>query len=178
MGLSTVMTSTIIFYVLLVVIGFLAGFTLTALTTLSRAAFLVDRVTTMDDIIIKGLSYNITLLEISLNYTNSGDNIIYEYTHFDVLVSYYRNGSLYVFRAPFKGSYVNSTSKTSGWYIYGIYDVTNNIQLYLNNSVVYWKPNTVINIRIILPSQPDPGRKVTITLATPNGGKEYVEFTW
>lgn len=178
MGISTVMTSTIIFYVLLVVIGFVAGFTFTALTTLSRAAFLVDKVVSVDDIAIDGLSYNTTSYEISINYTNTGDSIIYEYLKFDVIVSYYDNGTPTVFRAPFRGSYTDSQSKASGWYIYGVYDATNNLQLYLNNSAVYWKPNTILNIRIILPSPPDSGSKVTVTIATPNGGKEYVEFTW
>ena len=174
MGLSTVMASTIIFYMLITMIGFLAGITVMMLSSTVKAQLIVDELP-HDDINLENYTYNSTTAQIEINITNTGSNIIYRYEDFDIIVKYTNNTNPNIFYASFQGAYTNTT--TPGWYIKAVYDASGYPQPYNNTAPVLWKPNTTLEILIILPSTPDPDTKVSITIATPGGGKEYLEFT-
>ncbi len=175
MGLSTVMASTIIFYMLITMIGFLAGITVMMLSSTVKAQIIVDELP-HDSINLENYTYNNTTAQIEINITNTGSNLIYQYDDFDIIVKYTNSTNSIIFYASFQGAYT-STSTTPGWYIKAIYDASGYPQVYNNTSPTPWKPNTTLDIVIILPSTPDPATKVTVTIATPGGGKEYLEFT-
>jgi archaellum component FlaF (FlaF/FlaG flagellin family) len=183
LGVSTVMASTIIFYSLLVVAGFIAGVTIVSLTELAKAYSLSVYALKLDSIEYRGLNYTylLTYSEIRINLTNTGPNTIYDYNHIDVIVRYTDSTEASrVYVAEFKGGYTDALAAgiMPGWYIYAFYDVTGQSTLYTNSNPSLWKPNLTIEIVIVLPSQVQAGTKVSVTIATPRGGTEYVEFTW
>lgn len=183
MGVDTVMASTIIFYALLVAASFLAGLTLTALTGLSQAYSTSANTLSVDLIDFRGLNYTnaSTYPEVWINLTNVGPNNIYDYNDTDVIVTYVDySGVLRVYLARFKGSYLDALQSglQPGWYINAFYDATGQATLYRNSSPELWKPNTTMEVVIVLPGPVKAGSKVSVTVATPRGGREYVEFTW
>ena len=183
LGVSTVMASTIVFYLLLVAAGFIAGMALASLAELARAYSLSVNALKLDSIEFRGLNYTylLTYAEIRINLTNEGPNTIYDYNHTDVIVEYVDpSGSFNVYVAPFKGGYTDALAVgvTPGWYIYAFYDAVGQPTLYRNADPQLWKPNSPMEMVIVLPSQVQAGTKVSVVVATPRGGKEYVEFTW
>lgn len=176
MGLSTVMASTVAIYLMLVVLGVFVGITLEALSLYSRALTAQSELAYSDSIDLTGLAYNTSDDTVWLNITNRGSKLIYPYSEVDVIVTYNSSGVPVHFYASFQGEYNGST--TPGWYVRGVYDATGVFHPYTNTSPAIWSPNTTLEAVIVLPSQPDNGTLVTVTLATPRGGREYVEFTW
>ncbi len=180
MGLSTVMASTIILYVMLVVIGAVAGVAITALKGLSKGLNACMSILESDRIELRGVSYNEALLEVRLNATNLGSRVIYDYPHFDVIV-YYTNilGGSVVYYAPFRGGYLDYLGyHPPGWYVYGVYDSTGSLHEYTSSTPRYWDPSTTLEVVVVLPSTPAPGSLVTVTLATPRGGRVMASMTW
>ena len=181
MGLSTVMASTIVFYVLLVLLGFIAGFSVRALLAINHAYTEAIDLSMLDRISFDSLAYNNTYpySTIWVNLTNTGPTYIYDYRDFDVIVSYtdLTQGQR-VYYARYRGAYTYTSPLTPGWYVKAFYDVTGGETLYTNTSQVLWKPNTTMELVIVLPGIVEEYTKVTITIATPHGGYTYIEFTW
>ncbi len=181
MGLSTVMSSTILFYTFVVAVAFFISVSLTVFDVFSEAVY-ASLYTRRDEIRFEGLSYdNTTALPpaaIEVNITNVGDSVIFDYASMDVIVEYTQLSSKRVEYVRFGGGYTVFSRFVPGWYIDGFYDVTGGFQDYTDSNPVGWKPNTTMHMIIVIDGLPDPESKVSITIVTPGGGREYFEFTW
>ena len=181
MGLSTVMSSTILFYTFLVAIAFFISVSLTVFDIFGEAAY-ATLYTRRDEIRFEALSYDNNTASppavIEVNITNIGDTVIFDYTRMDVIVEYTELASKRVEYVRFGGEYTITSRFVPGWYIDGFYDVTGGFQDYTNANPIAWKPSTTMNMVIVIDGLPDPVSKVSITIVTPGGGREYFEFTW
>ncbi|MCE4627585.1 MAG: hypothetical protein F7C34_00340 [Desulfurococcales archaeon] len=179
------MSSSIIFYVLLVLMGAIAGMVVQHLDYLVLANQEAQKyILQHEEIDILngeyGLSLNPTYYYIRLNISNTGNTLIYDYQHTDIILTIQRNNINYIVRVPFRGDVGNLNNLEFGWYVEGIYDSTGNFIAYTDENPVYWEPNTVIRILIVIPItyRPDTGSTVTISIATPQGGYDFLRFTW
>ncbi|MEB3774808.1 MAG: hypothetical protein GSR86_07785 [Desulfurococcales archaeon] len=176
MGMGTVASSTIIFYVLLLLLGFMITVATYSLSSMAKAILIFSSLKT-ERIEYRSIYHDNTTNTITMRIANTGETLVYDYNDTDVIVTYTSGNTTRIFYAEFRGEYTG-TSSQEGWYITGIYDASGVFHRYTNTAPVYWKPNTILEIVIILPSLPDNSTTVTITIATPGGGREYVEFTW
>lgn len=184
MGVSTIVASTVVIYVLLVVGGFLAGLTVYSLTkTIESQDKLLSNMVS-DNIDFQSMTYGIvnSTSYIDVNLTNIGSTNIYSYENMDVIVYYTSStGSQEIYRAPFRGTTAPGTSPAGladGWYIVAFYDVTGKPISSASGIPGLWKPNTTMEMLIVLPSTPNNTSQVSVTIATVRGGYEYFEFTW
>ncbi len=185
MGLSTVMSSSIVFYVLLVLIGAVAGMVIQHLDYLVIANQETQKlILQREEINVVNGEYGLALRPIyyyvRLNISNDGNTLIYDYNHMDIILTIQRLNINYTIKVPFRGDTGNLDNREFGWYIEGVYDASGNFRVYTDENPVYWEPNTVIRILIVIPVnyRPDTGSNVTISIATPRGGYDFLRFTW
>jgi archaellum component FlaF (FlaF/FlaG flagellin family) len=188
MGLSTVMSASIIFYTLLVMVGVLAGITVKLLdVTMKLEAQTSQIVLERESIKITGFTYKTTTISnqtfsiINMTLKNDGSTLIYDYPKIDVIVVNIESGKVRVQIANFEGSWqdaIASGNVVPGWYIVNITDATGFSRAYLNSDPVYWEPNTYANIVIVLDHLVSTNTTVTVNIATPGGGHAFLRFTW
>ncbi len=172
MGLSTTIASLIMFYVMIVATVVLAGIFIKSIQVFNNLLLQIKEYKSVD-VKINGASvFNSTnSVGIQLNLTNTGNTLIYDFDHCDLIISYVSGGDSIVAVEKYSQYPTNESYK---WYIAYI-------TIAGNYSIVYQPPRglnpteTAI-IYANLPSIPDQNSTIKVVFATPKGAESYYEF--
>ncbi len=172
MGLSTTVASIIIFYVMIVATVVLAGIFIKSFRVLNNLILQVQEYKN-ENIKIDGVEVinNSDNFSLQINVTNTGNTLIYDFEHCDLIISYTSEGKPLVLRETYSQY---PTDNSSEWYIAYI--------VLIGNYTIPYEPPRGINptetavIYANLPSPPDTNTTIEVVFATPKGAKSYYEF--
>jgi archaellum component FlaF (FlaF/FlaG flagellin family) len=106
-----------------------------------------------------------------VNITNTGNTLIYDFEHCDLIMSYTSSGRLQVLRERYSST---KTNESGYWYIDEI--VVNGGYVVSHNGSKGLEPSETAVLEVNLPNLPDKGSLVIVIFATPGGSRSYYEF--
>ncbi len=172
MGLSTTIATLIMLYAILVAAVVLAGILIKGLQLVNKFLLTISQNKYENVKIINATVLNNNgIIDLQFNLTNTGNTLIYDFSHCDLIIRYTSSGSAVTAVEKF---YETETNNLGYWYIADIEISGNYIIPYAYPRGL--APSETAIIYANLPSPPDVNTTVKIIFVTPAGGKSYYEF--